>query len=490
MTAWHELRGETFVLYSDTNLEDLKQFALDISRFVAVVEKVAKPSPPNAPANFFLLSSESERLFVGESLYLGIAMPSLSGWDSYVRGSNHDPVLRQTLLHEFSHYLTLRNTSAQYPKWYKEGFAEFLSATRARDDMMEVGGVPHGRVDELSLRRAESIPIDLEETFGFAQSGQYPRDFYASSWAVVHYLNQTLGGRNRLSRMLSLQMRGVPWREAYNAAFDEPPAKLAAKIGRHVEAISKGAPAARYYLDLDQLEVETEWAVLKLEPAEVALVFGELALRRADSGSQTQHHTKLAAALLEKSQELDPGDLRSASAMVACLARQGDFEGSHMKLLEIDSSAVRAHETLNHLGRAYQLLAAGFADQGTEGVDVEAFNQTARALFERALEENARSAVSWAGLARAQMIENDLVNAKASFEASMGLGEWDSESMLDLGEVENRLGHTHIARELWQQVSTLSRGRHRKRAKALLKTLVSARSDAGSNNSSPSDPDH
>lgn len=487
LTSWHELRGETFVLYSDTRLEDLEKFALDIARYVAVVDKVATPSSPNAPANFFLLTSESERLFVGQSAYVGVAMSSLSGWDSYVRGSSHDPILRQTLLHEFTHYLTLRNTSAEYPTWYTEGFAEYLSATRAREDVMEVGGIAHGRVEELTRRRAREIPIDLEETFAFEKGNRrpFPENFYATSWAAVHFLNQSLRGQEQLRQMLALQVRGAPWFVAYNEAFDEPPAKLATKIERHIEALSQGAPATRYYLDLDELEVATQWEVRELAPSEVALTLGELALRRADSGAKTKRHLNLAAALLEKSQTLDPSSLRAAAAMAACLARDEDFEESHRRILRIDSSAIRDHQTLNHLGKAYQLIAAGFQGNPPKGVNVEAFHKTARDLFERALEDDARSAVSWAGLGRAQMIENDLAKAKSSFEASQRFGEWDPESTLELGKVEKHLGNTRRARELWQRVSEQGRPRHRKLANELLKTLEGGKPEIDLKDSHP-----
>ena len=103
-----------------------------------------------------------------------------------------------TLFHEYTHLLLWRHRSALIPRWYTEGLADYFSTVAFRDGALVVGALPAGRLDWLVQRR-HPMPLDLlfggdrDETLRGTAIG----DFYATAWALTHYLLSSPKGARR-----------------------------------------------------------------------------------------------------------------------------------------------------------------------------------------------------------------------------------------------------------------------------------------------------
>lgn len=111
-----------------------------------------------------------------------------------IRTNLPNPV--QTLRHEYMHILTA-GQSPDAPAWLEEGLAEFWGAIIVEGDRLIVGR-PLPRHLE-ALRKRKWLPLDavLKQSRGALPSNPTQvSQFYAQSWAMVHYLllGQDAGG--------------------------------------------------------------------------------------------------------------------------------------------------------------------------------------------------------------------------------------------------------------------------------------------------------
>lgn len=82
--------------------------------------------------------------------------------------------------HEYTHYLTLANSSFVYPDWYAEGLADYLSTLYIADNNIYVGLPLFGRVKE--------YPYANKSVKDLVFSSNIEATMYGKSWALTHYL--------------------------------------------------------------------------------------------------------------------------------------------------------------------------------------------------------------------------------------------------------------------------------------------------------------
>ena len=470
---WYEVRSPEVVLHAQGSRENAEKFAIDLARFMALVEKLVRVQTPKTPAQIYLGDGRTRALFIPSRRVGGFMSHTLGGFDGFVAGAAHDPGNRHILLHEFTHYLSLRNTRLSYPSWYTEGFAELLGPTRTRGDLLEFGSRPPGSLQALQWRRSGKKPIDLEEIFAFTKTGKwrYPDDFYAISWATVHYLNTTPELQRRLVSMIELQGRGVPWKRAYARSFDEPISALSAKVEEHVTVLFGGVPVGVHYIPIEDLDVRDDFEIRKLPPHEALRLLGELALRGAVYTSEDSA-LRLAEGLFERSLDLQSSDSRTQAGLASALAAQEDFAQAeeHLAFFYADSSP--SVEAMIHAGNSIQLHALSLRGK-KNSAQREARHEAAIAIYHRALESNPKSAFAMAGLGKSQLETGAYLEAHRALAEAQDLGEWDARLTLDRGRVEQKLGSVEDARAFWKEVIRLGTDEDAKRANALLEELES-----------------
>ncbi len=184
---------------------------------------------------------------------------------------------RQIILHEYTHHLIHQFSPLQYPRWYDEGFAEFLSTMQFKDNGLVVIGGPLRRA--AVLRDFDWVPFrELMES-----KGQYmnqhrvsmldPRRArpaislqYAQGWITVHYLMTHPQRRRQIQTYLSLMNRpDVSDKQAFEQAFQTTYKNLQKDVYQYFWKMKLPTLAIRM-ADLPKVAVNER----KLSPAESA----------------------------------------------------------------------------------------------------------------------------------------------------------------------------------------------------------------------------
>jgi hypothetical protein len=136
-----------------------------------------------------------------------------------VRGSRSSGLAQALLLHEYAHHFLLGASRTAYPAWYVEGFAEYFSTARFRDDRIEYGEASPIRAT--ALAQARWIPLEsLLARDPALMQGSQSAIFYAQSWLLTHYMFRAPGMRMKLAAYLRAYAAGEDPVEAFRTHVD------------------------------------------------------------------------------------------------------------------------------------------------------------------------------------------------------------------------------------------------------------------------------
>ena len=93
-----------------------------------------------------------------------------------------------TAFHEYTHYLLRHHRQMNYPAWYEEGYANFLSTVYMAEDGLVVGHVPVFTRREM-FRSKPRLAELLDERFMFDWKRRDLEAIYLKSWLLVHMLH-------------------------------------------------------------------------------------------------------------------------------------------------------------------------------------------------------------------------------------------------------------------------------------------------------------
>lgn len=139
---------------------------------------------------------------------------------SEVRGMDESSII----VHEYVHYLLRNQSRFPFPKWYEEGYAQYLGHSSLKKPYFDVGKADRGRIRW--LKQQQWLP--MERLLDSASYGTLDEDerslFYAQSWLFVHYLYNQPGGERYVVNALRTYARGILQSmqpiPAFEAAFD------------------------------------------------------------------------------------------------------------------------------------------------------------------------------------------------------------------------------------------------------------------------------
>lgn len=225
---WRRAETEHFVVYSDGSEGGLRDYAIKLERFDALMRGLfGLPSTAGGrKLPVYLVGGPSDLREVRPNVARGVAgFYSASDRDVYAvlqRGIDDD-----VLLHEYAHHFMYQNFPGFYPSWFTEGFAEFfMTVTVDERGKTTVGDRNRGR--QAQLLRGSWLPMDqllLRRPLDF-QDRQSRQAFYAQSWLLTHYMLQDGDRRRRLDAYLQATARGQAPVEALLAHFGQTPEQL------------------------------------------------------------------------------------------------------------------------------------------------------------------------------------------------------------------------------------------------------------------------
>lgn len=130
----------------------------------------------------------------------------------------------QVLFHEYAHHFMLHYFADAYPKWYVEGWADYVSTTRFLGRTAIVGEPSESRRSWISYGGGV-LPINalLAPERVSNQTAEFSAQFYANSWFAVTYLSNHANFNRGLTPYVEALGRGADAIEAFEPAFGMTP---------------------------------------------------------------------------------------------------------------------------------------------------------------------------------------------------------------------------------------------------------------------------
>ena len=276
---WIEVRTPNFRIRSALSEEDSIELARQLETFHVAIAIVSNISLTDSPIPTEILALRRTRDFKSLGLssnIAGIFRPGLRRNFVVIRDVNGAPET-PIIIHEYVHFLLSNHGRFNYPRWYNEGIAEYLSAEQTRSGKFLVGGLQEDRLRYLSrLRWVPLRQILAPEDYG---GWTTPRKamFYAEAWLLVHYLHHR-PERNTLdqdmTRYIELIESGIGDLEAFEEAFRITAKDLDAQVKKYAQR--RNLPA--YQFDVDEILPDFEPKVVRLRREQISLTLGQAAL--------------------------------------------------------------------------------------------------------------------------------------------------------------------------------------------------------------------
>jgi tetratricopeptide (TPR) repeat protein len=325
---WTEVRSQHFSVITDAGGKSGREIAFRFEQMRAAFglliarDKVTLPVPLQIVA--LRNSGELKRLV---PIYNGkpVAMSGFfaSGDDrSYIALDLSANNAWQTVFHEYAHSLLNGNYPRTQP-WFDEGFAEYFSTISVNGETVELGRAPMGYMELLLASRwmPLSTLFAVQHESRAYNEGDVRNLFYAESWAVVHYLEDTQKLSSAGVYFDLVQNRRVPVEAAINQAFGVNSQQLQKDVENYLR--SPRNIYRRYKLPL-QVETMTTYREQHAPGVEVQAMLADFALH--SSGHEQEAMRELEAIVARQ-----PNDAPAQRSLGYAYLRKGDFEeaGAH-----------------------------------------------------------------------------------------------------------------------------------------------------------------
>lgn len=365
--AWHEARSKHFIIYADTEPEELRAYATKLERFDQAVRIARKmQDPPLTDAGRLTIYALKDlnaldRITRSGGRVYGLYLPRASGLHAYVAmteaKSKGDFSADIVFFHEYAHHLMFQGAPVAYPPWLVEGFAEFLSTADVNDDgTVTIGSAANHRASGVF---ALDHDLTLSAMVGNSRRslGRWQRELvYARGWLLTHYLTFEPSRKGQLERYVAAIQAGTDASDAAKAAFGDL-LKLTRELDRY---------AARKTLT---------GTVVHTDPARV----GDIAIRPLREGDAAMMSVRLETHFLTT---------RATAARIAGRARK--VASSHPAEPLVQAIAAEAANNARQYRQAIELADRALAVDPRAG---HALIQKSRALI--ALGKEQPQAIDW-----------------------------------------------------------------------------------------------
>jgi hypothetical protein len=389
---WVEYTSENFVVLSDAKPKDVRYLIEGLEHFRFVVTNLIGIQQPAGQLPFRIIAFRNTGDFrktrKGRSV-VGYFLSTLRGQYAvvdmgarmHVKKGRHDIAGRPILFHEYVHFLLRRHSSVKYPRWYEEGFADYLSTYHYEGNEVELGRPHDGRVQNLSFLNWLSGEALLGEKPGKIKGRGF--EFYAQSWLLVHMLHKSPYAEN-LPSYLQRWSNGEHELDVFEEEFDIPVSRLKKRLQKYWVSNSYTGVTMTF----DKPYVPQAPTEVKLRESDVAVRLGVFL---------TGQENDLAAVQFDRAIELQP-DLAEAQLGLARVAVSNhEPEKARILLSEIAPlGEVKAGYLVVEGDRFLELATANYgADQG----EWRRYRAAARQKYAEALNLDKDLLPAWNGLA-------------------------------------------------------------------------------------------
>jgi tetratricopeptide (TPR) repeat protein len=277
---WIEVRTDDFRVYSTLSERKTIELVrnLDLLRLsMPVITNVSRTDSAVPTHIFALKSSKDFELFGLGRNTVGQFISGLRNNTILLRsGSKIDET--QVILHEYVHFLMRNHTGSVYPRWFGEGFAEFLSNTRKSRGNFQVGAPAESRIYGLQALKWISPRQLLDPGEYDSLSSSEKAMFYAQSWALVHFLLNRMERDSSFSddaqRYIQMTADGADELIAFENAYGLPASSLWSTVKRYLRTECCNA----FGFKIDKLQPDFAPDIKKMSRAEVSLGLAQTAV--------------------------------------------------------------------------------------------------------------------------------------------------------------------------------------------------------------------
>ncbi|QLC24593.1 hypothetical protein HFP57_05830 [Parasphingopyxis algicola] len=222
---WRRGESTNFIVYAEFSESRMREYVAELERFDGLLRRFSGLETVQSlnKLRIFVVRNQGRisRYLDGNMRVGGIYFSDPRGPYAIVprrsAGYGRFRVTGQNVLfHEYTHHFMMQYFPTSYPAWYVEGFAEFYSTIRFRDDdEVELGFPARDNVPWLRL-----FPWIPHETL-LSNRLRNNRMTYAQGWLLVHHAAFHRETREALNGYLRAISDGIEPSEAYSRNFGD-----------------------------------------------------------------------------------------------------------------------------------------------------------------------------------------------------------------------------------------------------------------------------
>jgi len=244
--SWYKYENAYFEAYSDAPEKQVRALLGELEDFRAAVAQVLRIKIPPGAVKTQVIIFRYKKEFrkpIPDELVSGITIVVRGVPFIVMPARKVDASSKVIIRHEYTHVL-MAYSPQRLPAWYKEGFAEFMSATNFQDNgaRFTLGEWPQRpRAPKKLLPWGNLVSDDFDPN---AITSRYDgSNAYLQCWLLVHYLSlgDELRNHRKLVTYLERYGNGDSSTEAFESVFNSTPDE----IGELLDDYSKNTP---YYV--------------------------------------------------------------------------------------------------------------------------------------------------------------------------------------------------------------------------------------------------
>jgi tetratricopeptide (TPR) repeat protein len=245
---WKRLRTANLVVLGNAATSDMRRVAIEIERFRLALTTLAPTMKVDSTTPTLVLVFHDDRALTPfKPRARGKPIDNVAAYFSPHADVNYIVMAPtgvreftyQVIFHEYTHYIVNQNLH-RLPFWLSEGLAEFYGTYSGSEvDSRTIIGRP---IPWHIAALGSVTPVPLAQLTSPDALGELIRDpltsarFYASAWALTHFLLAGQGGANRpkLTAFLREVESGQPPATAFTRVFGEDLKPLERQVQEHI----------------------------------------------------------------------------------------------------------------------------------------------------------------------------------------------------------------------------------------------------------------
>ncbi|MEJ7624377.1 MAG: tetratricopeptide repeat protein [Pyrinomonadaceae bacterium] len=477
---WTQVRSKNFFLIGNASEKDIKRVGTRLEQFRESFRRLFSGAnlTSSIPTNVVVFKNSSSYKPFKPKRSDGKADTFIAGYFQAGDDVNYITLAADgdetetfgIIFHEYVHSIINTNFGkSRVPQWFNEGLAEYYQTVEISEDIKIKLGLPqlgHLRL----LQQSQLMPLDMLFNATNEQihsTGGHSRSiFYAQSWALVHFLNQT-GRGDALAAFLKSVTEGAAPREAFTRAFKTDYNKMELDLKRYV------AQGSFKYADIkfkEKLGVDAEMVASPLGDAVANAYLGDLLYHT--------HRIADAEPYLAEALKLEPASSMALTTLGMVKLRLGKYDEARAAL-----ERALAGDPKNHIAYyqyAFLLSREGRDEFGyVQGFDSEKAEKM-RVALRRAIALNPRFTESHELLAFVSLVNNDQHDEAVKYlRDALTIQPGNERYRLRLAEIYSRQSKFDEAAALAESIAKASDDAEAKgRAGSLLTTIRQMRQHA------------